>query len=611
MPTLTIPYAETPLKQKGDTVPRGRLGPRVVFYTILFSSVITFLATALQLYLDFARDKQAIDTRLAQIEQSYLHSIGLSLWSMDYDQIRTQLEGIAALPDIEYLEINANGTARIFVGADQGRGRITRSFPLTHPYRGSEIDLGTLRVVASLDNVYQRLFDRVLVIFGSQAVKTFLVATFMLLLFQWLVVRHLAHLSSFLRDKRLDDTSGWLSLKRSRRDEVPDELDDVVNAFNDMCSVLQESYDRLAQSEERFNLAMEGANDGLWDWDLERDEVYYSPRWKDMLGYGENELSGDPEEWRGRLHPEERERVLADLEAHLDGRRAFFDSTHRLRHRDGSYRWILSRGRALRDDAGRPRRMVGTHVDVTEQKETEAQLAEATERLRAEQEKRVQAERLACVGEISASIAHEIRNPLSSIVNSSALLTSDGISEEDRRGVAEIVNDETQRLQRILEEFLNFARLKPSEPVPGDLVAALEETVESFAMSADGGVDGIEVCTDFHAAAAPAVFDADQIRQVAWNLLSNAVQAMPEGGEVTVATRVEGDGVRVSVWDTGSGIPSHMQERVTRPFVTGRENGTGLGLSIVQRILAQHGAELQVLSETGRGTEMTFRIRQA
>lgn len=611
MPTLTIPYADSLPDRAGQASPRRRLAPQVVFYTLLFSSVVTFMATAFQLYMEFVRDKHAIDARLEQIEQSHLQSIALSLWSMDHDQIRAQLEGVEALPDIEYLEIDANGMPVISVGADQGRDRISRVYPLTHGYRDQQTDLGTLRVVASLDNVYSRLYDRVLVIFGSQAVKTFLVATFMLLLFQWLVVRHLGHLSRFVRDKRLNDASGNFSLNRVRgKDDAPDELDDVVNAFNDMYAVLQESYDRLARSEERFNLAMKGANDGLWDWDLEADVVYFSPRWKDMLGYADHELTDDPCEWWDRLHPDDRGRVLRDLDRHIIGDLAQFKSVHRLCHKEGSYRWILSRGQTLRDSGGRPYRVVGTHVDVTAQKETEARLTEATRRLQAEQEKRVQAERFACVGEISASIAQEIRNPLSSIVNSLELLTDPGLGNEDRASVAHIVNAETQRLHRILEEFLNFARLKPTELAAHDLIGVLRETVEAFIRSNEAAVAGVKIQTAFHAEDIHAHFDPDQIRQVTWNLLTNAVQAVPEGGRVSLATTPAGGEVRVTVRDTGRGIPAEMQDYVTRPFVTGRENGTGLGLSIVARILAQHGSALEVESQEGLGTQMAFEIKR-
>ncbi len=242
MSTLTLPFPAT----NEAKIRRRRLAPRMVLYTLLFSSVVTFFATALQLYLDYSRDVEAIVSRISQIENSYLQSIELSLWTMDYEQLRAQLEGIRALPDMQYLEIEVNDAAMISVGADQGRDLIRQAFPLTHPYRNINVDLGTLHVVASLDAVYRRLYDKILVIFGAQAVKTFLVATFMLLLFQWLVGRHLAQISSSVRRKRLEAPGGVIALHRTQSvEDPPDELDDVVNAFNEMCSTLQHSYDRL------------------------------------------------------------------------------------------------------------------------------------------------------------------------------------------------------------------------------------------------------------------------------------------------------------------------------------------------------------------------------
>ena len=489
MSTVTLPFPTA--NRLGPPQNRRRLAPRMVLYTLLFSSVVTFFATALQLYFDYARDVLAIEGRMEQIKHSYLHSIELSLWSMDYEQIRAQLEGIRALPDMQYLEIESNDAAMISVGADQGRDLLRQSFPLTYRYRGTEVDLGTLHVVASLDAVYKRLLDKVLVIFGSQAVKTLLVASFMLLLFQWLVGRHLAQISSFVRSKRLDAPMDPLGLNRARSNaQHQDELDDVVNAFNETCSNLQDSYDRLAQSEQRFDLAMQGANDGLWDWDLLAGTVYYSPRWKEMLGYGDTEITNDPNEWHDRLHADDRQPVLQAIAEHLGGTMRQFESVHRLRHKDGSFRWILSRGQALRDKQGRPYRVVGTHVDITAQKEIEQALAETSRQLHDEQDRRIQAERLACVGEISASIAHEIRNPLSSIINSLTLLGSATLTDEDRSSVVDIVDEETHRLQRILDEFLNFARLKSADRVPHDLVSLIKETAAAFSFSLEDEEDG-------------------------------------------------------------------------------------------------------------------------
>jgi PAS domain S-box-containing protein len=143
-------------------------------------------------------------------------------------------------------------------------------------------------------------------------------------------------------------------------------------------TVVEES---LRRSEERFDLAVRGTDAGIWDWDLRRNTVYYSPHWKGILGYAEHEVSGHVTEWESRLHPEDREQALAAVHDYLEGRAATFQSEHRLRHKDGSYRWILSRGMKVCDRGGQPYRMVGSHLDITEWKRVEQELQEREARL--------------------------------------------------------------------------------------------------------------------------------------------------------------------------------------------------------------------------------------
>jgi diguanylate cyclase (GGDEF)-like protein/PAS domain S-box-containing protein len=130
----------------------------------------------------------------------------------------------------------------------------------------------------------------------------------------------------------------------------------------------------LRESEERYALAVCGANDGLFDWDLRRNRIHLSPRWKEMLGHAVGEISSAPEEWLGRIHPDEVGEFRQRLEAHLKGQEAHFELEYRIRHRDGTYRWMLSRGLAVRDEQGEAYRMAGSLTDVTRRKEAEERL---------------------------------------------------------------------------------------------------------------------------------------------------------------------------------------------------------------------------------------------
>lgn len=227
-----------------------------------------------------------------------------------------------------------------------------------------------------------------------------------------------------------------------------------------------------------------------------------------------------------------------------------------------------------------------------------------------EHEKRTEAERLACVGELSASIAHEIRNPLSAIINSVNLLARDDLQQADHGQVMDIVNAESGRLQRILNDFLSFSRIPQSDMQPIELCRLVRDTV--ILLSNDPDLPGnVQIETRLPDTNCMGRMDMDQIRQVLMNLILNGVQAMPEGGKLTVEVVAAQEELNVRIIDTGIGIPDSLVDKVIRPFVTGRKNGTGLGLSIVQRILMQHGSKLNIVSHPNIGTEMSFSLKIA
>jgi diguanylate cyclase (GGDEF)-like protein/PAS domain S-box-containing protein len=130
----------------------------------------------------------------------------------------------------------------------------------------------------------------------------------------------------------------------------------------------------LRESEERYALAVQGANDGLWDWNLKTNQIYYSPRWKSMIGYQEYEIGNGLQEWFSRIHPEDKERVRLDVAAHIKGLTSHFNNEHRILHRDGTYRWVLSRGVAVKDDLNIAYRLAGSLSDVTDRKSAEEKL---------------------------------------------------------------------------------------------------------------------------------------------------------------------------------------------------------------------------------------------
>ena len=159
-----------------------------------------------------------------------------------------------------------------------------------------------------------------------------------------------------------------------------DELAELGEQFNRMSAQLAASYEQLKAREERFELVMQGTNDGVWDWDLKTDDVYFSPRWKGMLGYADGELANRFETWRALLHPEDVDRVQVTLRDYLEKRSPVYEIEFRMRHKDGSYRWISARAGALWDAEGKAYRMTGSHTDITERKQSEEALRQSESR---------------------------------------------------------------------------------------------------------------------------------------------------------------------------------------------------------------------------------------
>jgi PAS domain S-box-containing protein len=165
--------------------------------------------------------------------------------------------------------------------------------------------------------------------------------------------------------------------------QTGDELEELVKQFNLMSARLAESYAALWEREERFVLVIDGTNDGIWDWDLKTNAVYFSPRWKSMLGYEDHEIANQFDEWLRLMHPDDVERAMAEVQAYLEGRTPVYQLEHRLRHKDGTYRWVLARAVATRDVDGKPTRMAGSHTDMTERRQAEEALRASEAEMRA------------------------------------------------------------------------------------------------------------------------------------------------------------------------------------------------------------------------------------
>jgi two-component system sensor histidine kinase PilS (NtrC family) len=232
-----------------------------------------------------------------------------------------------------------------------------------------------------------------------------------------------------------------------------------------------------------------------------------------------------------------------------------------------------------------------------------------TEIRRLEREVRIQ-DRLAAVGRLAAAIAHEVRNPLTSIAGSVSMLSGAAEMTDEQRQLLQIVTRESERLNNIITDFLAYSRGKQYRFDKVDLMPLLEDTLTLLENRMVAEKTGIHIERSFKVREALTLADGDKIKQVFWNFCQNAVRAMKNGGTLTVTLELAGEDWQVNFSDTGHGMSPQQTEKIFEPFQSGFEGGTGLGLAIVYQIVQAHEGKVWARSRLGEGTTFVLRLRR-
>ncbi|TGL87611.1 response regulator [Leptospira congkakensis] len=368
----------------------------------------------------------------------------------------------------------------------------------------------------------------------------------------------------------------------------------------------------LRASESRWQFALEGSGDGIWDWNSQTNKVFFSNQWKNMLGYTEEEIGSDISEWESRVHPEDKPNYFADLDKHFEGKTSVYVNEHRMLCKNGSYKWILDRGKVIEwTEDGKPLRMIGTHTDITDRKLLEKALIVARENA----EKASQAK-----SDFLANMSHEIRTPLNGVIGFSDLLMRTDLNEVQKKYM-ETVYLSASSLLDLINDILDFSKIESGKMELYkeriniyDLLHQIAEIVKHKAYE-----KGLELILNISPKVPRNIFaDSLRLRQILLNLIGNALKFTLKGEiQIKISSEPKENNeyeFLFEVIDTGIGINPENRDKIFEVFsqadtsTTRQFGGTGLGLSISSKLLHLFDSKMELESERDKGSRFFFKI---
>ena len=420
-----------------------------------------------------------------------------------------------------------------------------------------------------------------------------------------------------LRNYRKDGTLFWNELTIYPLHDTMGRLAHYVGIQRDITERKQVE-EALRQSQERYTLAVSAGNVGVWDWNLDTNEIYVDPILKQILGYEDHEIKNELDAWGGLVHPDDQEKVMAAAAAHLEGSAPVYEVEHRMMHRNGSVRWFVACGTAMRDAEGKPIRIVGTDTDVTERKQAAQELARINVKL--EQRNRE-------LQDFAYVASHDLQEPLRKIRAFADLMAEeygDNVDETGKYYLNRMV-DAATRMAGLITDLLAYSRVTTKvqpfgkvnlNSVVTDVLSDLEMQIKET-----GGRITVSNLPTIDA-------DATQMHQLLQNFIGNALKFhKPDVTPVvdvvgvvetqaTSAGRPDQAMCRLEVRDNGIGFDKKYLDRIFTPFQRlhgrGAYSGTGMGLAICRRIVERHHGTITADSKPGEGARfiVTLPVQQ-
>jgi PAS domain S-box-containing protein len=497
----------------------------------------------------------------------------------------------------------------VIAGSRQANPSVRSEFRIFYTNRGTEQLLGILVVEATFDRIYRRLLGTAAVIMVGEAIKTFIVSFFILLIVHLLITRHLTAIAASLRAYDLRGSQAPLHLER-HPPRTADELDGLVGAFNQMYARLQVAYGDLQEREAKIRRLVDANIIGILIIDLEGQIVEANDAFLRMVGHDREDLVAGRLRWTDLTPPEwrRRHRQFASPEIRMTGTLRPYEKEYF--RSDGSRVPVLV-GAASFDESGN--QGVSFVLDLTERKRSEAEARDSERRYREVQMELAHANRVATMGQLTVSIAHEVKQPISAVVTSAQaarrwLDRQPPHLEEARQALARIAKD-GHRAGEVIGRIRELITKAPPRKGWVDLNEAIREVIELT--RGEAVKTGVSVQTHL-AGNLPLIHgDRVQLQQVILNLIVNAIEAMSgvrDGPrELLISTgKVEPDGVLVAVRDTGPGLAPATFDRLFEAFYTTKPGGLGMGLSICRSIIQAQGGRLWAEANEPRGAVFQF-----
>ncbi len=594
---------------------KSPIARKLMALIVAFSAAITLITTGAQLFLDYRKDLTGIREQVEALKTTQMDSLSRCVWTYDAQGIQTIINSAVNIKDIEYLSVQINNKYFWSGGELVSNKTIETTVPIH--FRDGQIDrvIGSLRIVAGLDSVYERLLKKAVFIFMGNGIKTFFVSFFILFLFQRLVTRHLVDLTKYAAEVAAGKTGSPFRLNRKKRaDKIPDELERTAAAINLMRENLQQEIRKIKETEEILRASEDDLKDsqriarlGSWRLDISTNQVTWSDELYKIYGFDPKKPPPPYTEHRKLFTPDSWKTLSTSLAKTVETGIPYDLELQTVRE-DGSLGWMWVHGETVHDAEGRRIGLKGAAQDITERKRAE----EDNKKLAAQL---LQAQKMESIGKLAGGIAHDFNNILSAIIGYSELALEKSPEDSPVRGDLAEVLTAGNRARDLIRQILAFARQSKelTEPVrPVDIVL---ETLKLLRPSTPAD---IEIKADINSVAM-VMANPSQLHQIVLNLCTNGIHSMQQsGGVLEIALKDKRDErsgsfpeeyVELTVTDNGPGIEANTMEKIFEPYFTTKEvgQGTGMGLAMVKGIVEGYEGNIHVESEPGKRT--CFRIR--